>query len=222
MAEATPPIDNPELLTWEDACNHGDWTGLLVGNGASIAFWEDFKYDSLYERSLSLLTDYALTPEDLALFDALQTKNFERVLASLKTAGIVGAALARNTDFLQARYESVQRALFEAVHSVHVPWGTRLNFDSSLTQIRDELATYRWVYSVNYDLLIYWAIMTQARARGFVDFFGTEISRLGRTAPSRPGIVATTPASSTCTAAYTYGATLEVQRSRRARPSRIS
>ncbi len=171
MAEATPPIDSPELLTWEDARTHGDWTGLLVGNGASIAFWEDFKYDSLYERSLGVLTNYALTAEDVALFDALRTKNFERVLASLKTAGIVGTALSRKTDFLRTRYESVQRALFEAVHSVHVPWGTTLNFDPSLTQIRDELATYRWVYSVNYDLLIYWAIMTQPRARGFVDFF---------------------------------------------------
>jgi Domain of unknown function (DUF4917) len=169
MPEATPPLESSELLTWEEARGLGDWKGLLVGNGASIAFWEEFAYDSLFEQARTLIPSYPLTPEDVALFDVLRTQNFERVLASVKTARTVLQALSRETEFLAARYESVQRALFEAVHSVHVPWGTGSDFESKLTRIRDELANYRWIYSVNYDLIIYWAVMTQPQARGFVE-----------------------------------------------------
>lgn len=171
MPEAWPAIESPELFDWDDARERGEWTGILIGNGSSMAFWDDFGYDSLYEQARAASPSYSLTPEDLSLFEVLKTKNFENVLAAVKTGRTVLQALSRDAEFLAGRYDSVQGALFEAVHAVHVPWGTTSAFEEKLSRIRNELVSYRWVYSLNYDLIIYWALMTQPGARGSVDFF---------------------------------------------------
>jgi hypothetical protein len=55
------------------------------------------------------------------------------------------------------------------VHAVHIAWGVIPN--ASLEQIRNALLPYDYVYSTNYDLLIYWAMMAQPKASGFTDYF---------------------------------------------------
>ncbi len=156
------------LPSWEDVAEDTGWTGLLVGNGASIVVWPDFRYESLYKVAESDAMSNPLTPDDERLFDALKTENFEQVLASLKTSGIVSAALGLDTEVLEARYASIQRALFEAVHSVHVPWN-RVG-ERTIPSLFDALRDYRLVYSTNYDLLMYWASMERG-GKGFLDYF---------------------------------------------------
>ncbi|HEV7566341.1 MAG TPA: DUF4917 family protein [Microbacteriaceae bacterium] len=170
-AKAEPSLDNGDLLSWDEAKDRAEWTGLLVGNGASIAVWEEFAYDSLFERARSERVSDPLTVGDIAVFDALSTTNFEHALASLKTARTVLTALSYQTDFLKERYESIQRALFQAVHSVHLPWGVTLTFEDKLREIRKVLLEYEWIYSLNYDLILYWAVMSARGGRGIVDFF---------------------------------------------------
>jgi hypothetical protein len=159
------------LLEWPDVRDRLAWTGLLVGNGASTAFWDGFAYDSIFERAQSSAVTNQLTDEDKAIFDAFNTTNFEQVLAALKTSRVVLSVLGRDPDFLRARYDSIQSALFDAIHSVHVPWGATLTFETKLRTIRDELERYRWVYSLNYDLVLYWAVTAKNTGRGFADFF---------------------------------------------------
>ncbi len=171
VPSADPPVDSPALHGWDRVEARGGWTGLLVGNGASIAFWEDFAYDSLFELARSPDVDHPLSTDDLALFDAFRTSNFEQVLASLKTARSVLQALSCKTDFLKERYESVQRSLFEAVHSAHVPWGVGSRFEEKLRGMRRTLREYEWVFSLNYDLILYWAVTSEDKGRGIVDFF---------------------------------------------------
>ena len=113
--------EDASLPPWEDVAEYTDWTGLLVGNGASMVVWPQFGYRSLFDVATSGDVSHPLAAEDRNLFDALSTTNFEHILASLKTAGIVNQALGIEADQLQTRYESTQRALFEAVHAVHVP-----------------------------------------------------------------------------------------------------
>lgn len=54
------------------------------------------------------------------------------------------------------------------MHATHVPWANVLG--ATLQAIRDELLHYKFVYSTNYDLLIYWAVMHENQG-GFKDFF---------------------------------------------------
>jgi hypothetical protein len=156
------------LPSWPDVEDRADWTGLLLGNGASIAIWPQFRYSSLFEVASNDVS-HPLSNEDERLFEALDTENFEQVLASLKTAGIVGAALDLGVDeLLEARYRSIQRALFDAVHATHVTWD--LVARNTVPALFDALTEYQYVFSTNYDLLVYWASMHKGGHR-FKDFF---------------------------------------------------
>jgi len=87
----------------------------------------------------------------------------------LKTASRVNAAIGDVNEELQVRYEHIQRALFQAVGSVHVEWERVAG--RTLRRIRRELRRYDYVYSTNYDLLVYWAVMHEAAGAGFKDYF---------------------------------------------------
>jgi hypothetical protein len=166
----TPSLDTNDLLDWNTVLEtEMRWTGLLLGNGASRAVWDEFSYPSLYDRARSVQIANPLAAEDEALFAAFTTRNFERVLGSLKTAGTVARALGQSDSEIRTRYDHVQHALFEAVGSVHVPWEQVAG--DTLRSIRSALRAYPAVYSTNYDLLVYWAIMHEDEGAGFKDFF---------------------------------------------------
>jgi Domain of unknown function (DUF4917) len=168
----TPTLDGDELADWREIVQHDlRWDGLLLGNGASVAVWEPFAYPSLYDQALSAAVADPLTPADVALFDILGTRNFELVLGALKNAARVEAALGEPEAHLRERYDHIQRALFQAVAAVHVGWSA-VEGERLLT-IRRALSAYRAVFSTNYDLLAYWAVMHdgQPPGSGFKDFF---------------------------------------------------
>jgi hypothetical protein len=158
--------ETSKLATWEEVESSADWTGLLVGNGSSIVVWKDFAYGSLFDVAEQQIA-HPLEFSDRELFDAFGTTNFEQILASLKTARVVNTALELETTLLTERYRSVQRALFEAVHAVHVPW-SRVSA-GTIPALHKILRRYKHVYTTNYDLLLYWASMEKGGA-GFLDF----------------------------------------------------
>jgi hypothetical protein len=165
------------LEDWAELRGRGEFTGLLLGNGASRAVWPKFAYDSLFDLARDVQEDAHLTAEDIALFEALSTRNFERVLSALRTASAVGKALGHLTAALDTRYDSVRRALVAAVHHTHVPWA--LVNDAVLDSIRRALLPHRFIYSTNYDLLVYWAIVRGEG--GFKDLFWDEYFDLSDT-----------------------------------------
>jgi hypothetical protein len=166
----TPGLNNNDLADWSKVVeNDLRWNGILLGNGSSSAVWDGFSYPSLYERACSGDVPNPLEAEDVALFEAFETRNFERVLGSLKTAGTVTRALGGSDAEIRDRYDHVQRALFEAVGSVHVPWDHVAG--EPLIRIRRALRAYKAVFSTNYDLLAYWAIMHEHEGDGFKDLF---------------------------------------------------
>jgi hypothetical protein len=91
-----------------------DWSLLLLGNGSSMAVWDDFGYRSLYGTASS--GHGLLSAEDKALFDALKTTNFEGVLQDLRTAQTVDSAIGLSIDKHHERYNSIRDALVAAVH----------------------------------------------------------------------------------------------------------
>lgn len=165
------------LENWSELREECEFTGLLIGNGASRVVWSKFAYESLFDLAKGGQGQIHLTDEDVALFETLATRNFERVLSALRTAIVVSDALGRPKAALEARYVSVRNALAAAVHHTHVPWS--LLHDAALDSIREALVPYRFVYSTNYDLLIYWAIMRGEG--GFKDLFWDEYFDLSDT-----------------------------------------
>jgi len=155
------------LLTW-DQIKQLNWSGILIGNGASLTIWELFRYKSLYEQSKSTVIAHALLPEEQAIFDSLITTNFEQVLASLSTAETVCKILNLDTTKIHSSYERIKLALGEAVHATHISWKEMP--EVTLKKICAALRQYEFVYSTNYDLILYWAIMAE-KAVGFKDYF---------------------------------------------------
>lgn len=131
------------------------FSGLLVGNGASRAVWDDFGYDSLFENARTV-EEKPLSPSELSVFDAMQTRSFEQVLGALKTTSRINKALAVSSAAPRNRYYAIKEALINTVHAVHIPW--RLVQPSTLAKLNQELGRYRTVFTTNYDLLNYWAI----------------------------------------------------------------
>jgi hypothetical protein len=138
---------------------------ILIGNGASQAIWGGFGYRSLYDRAESVA--HPLSSKDTEIFNSLRTENFEFVLGALSTAITIAKILDQDETFIRARYENIRRALVEAVHSVHVP-PDKIP-PEILLQIRMAIRDFRFVFSTNYDLLLYWAIMTDTT--GIKDYF---------------------------------------------------
>ncbi|MGE7956690.1 DUF4917 family protein [Pseudomonas sp. NPDC089530] len=155
-----------DLEDWNALRANTPIAGLLIGNGASRAVWEDFAYDSLFENARSV-EEKPLSPSELSVFDALQTQSFEQVLGALKTTSRVNKALAVSSAAPRNRYYAIKEALINTVHAVHIPW--RLVQPATLAQINQELRRYRTVFTSNYDLLNYWAI--QHDAQGLDDLF---------------------------------------------------
>ncbi|MBV4454322.1 MULTISPECIES: DUF4917 family protein [Pseudomonas] len=153
------------LEDWSAVRASLDFSGILIGNGASRTIWEDFAYDSLFENARTV-EEKPLSQSELSVFDALQTRSFEQALGALKTTSRVNKALAVSSAAPRNRYYAIKEALINTIHAVHIPW--RLVQSSTLATINRELANYPTVFTSNYDLLNYWAIL---HAPGIDDLF---------------------------------------------------
>ena len=84
-----------ELKQWDSIKGRNNWMGLLVGNGASRAVRDSFWYDSLDDKANSNAIKDPLSQEDTMIFESMDTKDFERVLAALWTTEVVCKAPGR-------------------------------------------------------------------------------------------------------------------------------
>lgn len=163
------PLPNATLRPWHKVATIRKWKGLLIGNGASRAVWPDFHYKSLYNTALTLAHPDCLRTTDRTLFKELRVShNFEAVLEVLNSARIVCRALGLSTSRIEKHYARIRQSLIAAVHSVHVPWHSVP--PSILSAIRATLCKYEHIYSTNYDLLLYWSVMSDT-APSIKDYF---------------------------------------------------
>lgn len=154
------------------------WSGIIVGNGASRAIADTFAYASLYEQACSTKITNPLAAHEQGIFEALGTRNFEQVLSALGTTRLVSNAFGHPIPTLEESYERIRIALVEAVHDIHIPHAQIP--EEILLKIRAALLSYDYVYSTNYDLLIYWAVM-QGPAEFRDYFFSGSIFDIGNT-----------------------------------------
>ncbi|WP_402468636.1 DUF4917 family protein [Isoptericola aurantiacus] len=149
------------LENWVDVRRDGDWPTLILGNGASMSVWPDFGYDSLFEKA-------TLSDEARLVFEHVGT-NFEAALEYIHHAKVVLQALGLSVDETIALYGGVRDGLFNAVNEVHMDWSWMDDYRA--VAIAEEVNQHSSVFTTNYDLLLYWAIMKSERAQGTTDLF---------------------------------------------------
>lgn len=127
--------------------------GLLLGNGASMAIHQDFGYGSLFEAARQ---NGHLTEHVAAVFDAFGVNDFELVLRRLWQAKVVNTTLDVSSGPVEEAYLQVRTALIATVRDVHISHDDAY---PHLKPIYTFMHTFKTVVSLNYDLLVYWAVM---------------------------------------------------------------
>jgi len=155
-----------KLITFEEALTQASsYTNkhLLLGNGFSIAYRYDiFTYGSLLEEA-----DFSALPELRRVFDAMGTVDFEEVIRALQSSGTILEQYGSSktlVDKLKLDSEELKTILVQTIAGKH----PEAPFDVSEDQyekVRKFLANFIGeatkgnVYTLNYDLLLYWAVM---------------------------------------------------------------
>jgi len=140
------------VYQWEDV-SEGFRDGLILGNGASIAFDTRFRYPSLKAKAEEA---NLITPDVLRVFSHLNTPDFELVLRILWHASEVNKALGVADRRTTEAYSAVREALVQVIGSIHPRYG---EVEDRLRLAGEFMQHFSTVASLNYDLLVYWAFL---------------------------------------------------------------
>jgi len=134
---------------------------LLLGNGFSRACRNDiFAYGALFDRA-----DFKTCSECArGAFEALSTSDFEIVMRALRHSAALLRIYSPNDTKTRTRLVDDAAALREVL--VHAIADSHPAFPgeiprASYRRCRSFLAQFKDVYTLNYDLLLYWAIMQE-------------------------------------------------------------
>jgi len=141
-----------EIHPWSDIADDFKDT-LVLGNGASIAITSNFSYSSLFE---SATQKEQITKNIKRIFEHLDTKDFELVLRMLWHASHINKALEIEDSATSATYSELRTALVKTVRDIHVAYD---DVKDELLNIVTFMKQFSTVFSLNYDLLVYWAMM---------------------------------------------------------------
>lgn len=140
------------IRQWLDIASNYRGTAIL-GNGASIAVSPSFSYGSLLGKASS---SKLMASDVEQLFTFFKTTDFELILRIVWQASNVNRSLSIEDSRTRKAYLGVRECLIQSVQAIHP------EFD----QVREHLpAIYQFlkhfdtVASLNYDLIVYWALM---------------------------------------------------------------
>jgi hypothetical protein len=148
-----------KIHPWSDIADDFRDT-LVLGNGASIAISSNFSYSSLFE---SAKQKEQITKNIERIFEHLDTKDFELVLHMLWHASHINKALEIEDSATSATYSELRTALVKTVRDIHVAYD---DVKDELLNIATFMKQFSTVFSLNYDLLVYWAMMLGNRTWG--------------------------------------------------------
>ena len=126
---------------------------LLLGNGASIAVCERFRYQSLYEEASN---SGRITKNLGKLFAYFGTRDFEHILRLLREANRINKLLGIRESNTFTSYKSLREALVETISSIHPEYNA---VEGYLLAIANFMKQFHTVLSLNYDLIVYWAML---------------------------------------------------------------
>ena len=126
---------------------------LLLGNGASIAVDDRLSYPSLYQQ---VRKSGNLESELINVFGEFKTSNFEFILRLLLEANRVNNALGIKEQKTKIYYHELRDALIKTIGLIHPRYDEITNVLESMHVF---LKNFKKVLSLNYDLLVYWAML---------------------------------------------------------------
>ena len=137
----------------------GEKRHLLLGNGFSISWNPDiFRYDSLYSKA----NFSKLSPNIKSVFEQLQTKDFELVMRSLlTTTRILEVYSKSNKQLISNLYNDaneLKNLLVATIASNH-PENPNEISEAEYFRANEFFDNFKDIYTLNYDLLLYWVIM---------------------------------------------------------------
>jgi hypothetical protein len=150
------------LVTFETALAHvpdGKRPHLLIGNGFSRACRDDiFAYTALFQRA-----DFGkLSPLARKSFDILRTTDFEVVMRALRDAARLLEIYAEDrpdlAKALRQDADGLREVLVRAIADNHPAYPGEIA-GQRYAACRRFLANFENIYTLNYDLLLYWAVM---------------------------------------------------------------
>jgi len=156
-----------EILQWVQIRRDYQDGALLLGNGASMAVHTKFGYKTLREAAN---TTGHLTEAVDDVFTAFDTDDFEMVLRRLWQAKLVNQALRIEPGRVEDAYAKVREALIATVRDIHI---SHEDASPHFEAIYRFMQGFRTVLSLNYDLIVYWAMMAGNNTLGlwFKDCF---------------------------------------------------
>lgn len=155
-----------EVLSFVDALSLAPETSkrhALLGNGFSRAWRDDiFSYDALLEQARF----ENLSPFARRAFEALGTTDFEEVMRALRSAATLVNLYDNNAELQRRLFQDaigLQEVLVQAIAGRHPDRPHAVSEDEHC-HAKSFLANFGSIYTLNYDLLLYWALMQQELA----------------------------------------------------------
>ncbi len=129
---------------------------ILLGNGFSRA-WRDetFRYETLYRAARFDGREAAIRQ----VFDVLGTQDFEKVTSQLRASKDILRLYTANEGLvaqLEGDVQVIKGGLLQAIADTHPSRPNEVTADE-YRHARAFLARFASIYTVNYDLLMYWA-----------------------------------------------------------------
>ncbi|MGB7440118.1 MAG: DUF4917 family protein [Coleofasciculaceae cyanobacterium] len=149
------------IISFEEALNKsGKEKHLLIGNGFSMA-WDvqRFSYRSLFEQA-----DFSKYSEAKAVFEKLRVHDFEVVIRGLSQAAtittIYNSCNSAISETMLRDANGLKEILVTAIAKGHPERPGDIPPESYLA-CRKFLRNFKNIYTLNYDLLLYWALMQE-------------------------------------------------------------
>lgn len=141
------------MATVEDGCK----PSILLGNGFSRAWRNEiFNYANLLDAA-----DFKDREVEIRkLFELTETYDFEAVMRSFVAAKAVLEAYGSNevlVESIEKDQQLLKDALISAISNTHPGRPTEVS-TGQFTTVRRFLSRFDQIFTVNYDLLLYWAI----------------------------------------------------------------
>lgn len=136
---------------------------LLLGNGFSMAYdSKRFSYAALADQAeaAGLLPDLAKR-----LMAAAGNRDFEAALRKMEAAAetieaLADPSFASLTNTLREQIDALREALAQSVAGLHPDRPYDID-ETAYVHVRNFLDAHKGIYTVNYDLLTYWALMQE-------------------------------------------------------------
>jgi hypothetical protein len=155
------------ILSYSDVLGQTDGLRhLLLGNGFSISYRPElFRYDKLFDRA-----DFSALQRARQAFSVLSTTNFEFVIRSLRNFAALApvySADAKCQGIAIHDADAIREVLVSAVADSH-PDRPHDVAPAEYLNCRTFLRGFKSINTLNYDLLLYWALMQDSLGDGAI------------------------------------------------------